>query len=102
LTNLDLDLKALRSDAAEWPEFGTRLGGIASWGHTLTYPISEEVALIREFLTAYNRFCETFTSRGNDGKTGMTTHGRDADSCSQCVPRPGHPTLMSVARNDRA
>ena len=75
MTELALALEHLGKDAARWPEFGSSVADLAGRGEPLSYPISEEVDLIKDFLNAYNSLCATFTSHGKDGESGMTAMG---------------------------
>ena len=75
MTDLALDMEQLGKDAARWPEFGTSVANIAGAGNALIYTISEEVDLIRDFLSAYNSLCATFATLGKDGESGMTAIG---------------------------
>ena len=75
MTDLALALEHLGKDAARWPEFGSSVANLAGPGDPLIYAISEEVDLIKDFLSAYNAFCSSFTTRGKDGESGMTAMG---------------------------
>jgi hypothetical protein len=75
MTDLALALEHLAKDAARWPEFGSSVANLSGPGDPLIYTISEEVDLIKDFLSAYNSLCATFTARGKDGESGMTAMG---------------------------
>jgi hypothetical protein len=68
-------MEHLGKDAARWLEFGSSVADLAGAGDALIYPISEEVDLIEDFLSAYNTLCATFIARAKCGESGMTALG---------------------------
>ncbi|BDB43721.1 MULTISPECIES: hypothetical protein [Mycobacterium] len=80
--NLKVDLEWLRKDARLWSGSADKLGEFASTaaGAKISSPFGQPsagempydpYALIKEFLTAYNKFSEAFSSRASKGREGM-------------------------------